>query len=58
MCDNFGLNQYVCLLQVPIDYTWANEILDHELPGMFVKRKSEAAAGVVSPRQWLMFFPY
>ncbi|XP_024366340.1 uncharacterized protein [Physcomitrium patens] len=36
----------VKLVEVPIDYTWANEILDHELPGMFVKRKSEAAAGV------------
>jgi acetolactate synthase-1/2/3 large subunit len=35
------------LIEVPIDYTWANEILDVELPRLFEKRKSDAAAETV-----------
>lgn len=35
-------------LQVPVDYTWANEILDHELPGLVKKRQSVVEAEAVS----------
>lgn len=35
-------------LQVPVDYTWANEILDHELPGLFKRRKSQSGSETVS----------
>jgi len=39
----------VCeILQVPVDYAWANEILDKEIPRLFEKRKSESEAGTVS----------
>jgi hypothetical protein len=41
---------------VPIDYTWANEILDVELPRLFEKRKSDAAAETVSSKKWLLSF--
>jgi hypothetical protein len=36
------------LWQVPVDYTWANEILDHELPHIVKDLKSESEAGTVS----------
>ncbi len=36
------------LWQVPVDYTWANEILDHELPHMVKQLRSESEAGTVS----------
>lgn len=40
-----------------MDYTWANEILDKELPRLFEKRKSESEAGTVSQNeQWFLIF--
>ncbi len=36
------------LWQVPVDYSWANEILDHELPHMVKQLKSESESGTVS----------
>jgi len=33
------------LIEVPVDYAWANEILDKEIPRLFEKRKSESEAG-------------
>jgi acetolactate synthase-1/2/3 large subunit len=38
----------VKLVEVPVDYTWANEILDHELPHMVKQLQSESEAGTVS----------
>ncbi|CAK9221777.1 unnamed protein product [Sphagnum troendelagicum] len=35
----------VKLVEVPVDYTWANEILDHELPHMVKQLRSESEAG-------------
>jgi hypothetical protein len=35
----------VKLVEVPVDYTWANEILDHELPHMVKQLKSESESG-------------
>lgn len=44
-------------LQVPVDYTWANEILDHELPGLFKRRKSQSGSETVSSAIFKLCFP-
>ncbi|CAM6019689.1 unnamed protein product [Sphagnum balticum] len=40
----FGSTSGVKLIEVPLDYTWANQILDHELPGLIKKRQSMSEA--------------
>lgn len=40
----YHLPEGVKLIEVPVDYTWANEILDHELPGLFKRRKSQSGS--------------
>lgn len=39
-----GNHEGVKVVEVPVDYTWANEILDHELPKFIQKRKSQEAS--------------
>lgn len=39
-----GNHEGVKVVEVPVDYTWANEILDHELPKLIQKRKSQEAS--------------
>eukprot|EP00897_Mesotaenium_endlicherianum_P005715 jgi/Mesen1/5171/ME000257S04450 len=41
-------NEGVKLIEVPVDYQWANDILDNELPGIMAKKRQENSSAVIS----------
>jgi hypothetical protein len=42
------IRSYAFLPQVPVDYTWANEILDKELPGIIKPKMDDTQTKPVS----------